>query len=155
MGEDGKVDPDGRRILSCASVASDDKFDGNHVVFSYTGPNILELSELDDKYCEPEVPECRCNELLDKLLQLEKNVIQIDTMMNVQSFSKGCLCYLGASARAGFKFVQMTQYVNPKPECIDKKPIRKGNPFQPLYISVCDAYETNKCGNGPIKITKT
>ena len=157
LGKDGKVDPDGRRTVSCASVASDDKLDGNHVIFSYPGPghDVLEISDLNDKYCVPDVPECRCNELLDVLLKLEKKAVQIDTMIPVQSFTKYCLCYLGASARAGFKFVQMTQYVNPKPECIDKKPIRKGNPFQPLYISVCDAYETNKCGNGPIRITKT
>ena len=108
LGKDGRVNWDGRRIVSCASVAEDD----------------------------------------------EKDSVQIETMIPFQSFTKYCLCYLGASARAGFEFVQMTQYVNPKPECIDKKPIRKGNPFQPLYISVCDAYETNKCGNGPIKITK-
>ena len=127
LGKDGRVNWDGRRTVSCASVAEDDHI-GKHI-------------------------QCRCNELLNVLLKHEKDSVQIETMIPFQSFTKYCLCYLGASARAGFEFVQMTQYVNPKPECIDKKPIRKGNPFQPLYISVCDAYETNTCGNGSIKIT--
>ena len=44
--------------------------------------------------------------MLEKVLELNPQTDRIDGYMKAKPFIAGCKCYLGAAARAGFRFVE-------------------------------------------------
>ena len=54
---------------------------------------------------------------------------------------KGCRCYLGAAARANFKFVELSNTIE---KCYGTKEITKEEGPN-NYVKVCEYYKKNKC----------
>ena len=98
------------------------------------------------EYCKPKPEACHCKTMLDKLLALNPNIDRIEGRFLPDHFMKGCRCYLGSAARAGFKFVELGGM---KEQCQGKIEFDEYN-----YVETCEEYEKKKCQGENGKITK-
>ena len=145
------------RTLSCAVKKAKNKLDGNHVVFEDPDtPGVdegtLKIHAIKYDYCVPEQSKCQCSNLLHYLF-----VHYIDEITEIKAAFKSdeCRCLLEAAVNAGYKYVQMTQPFNPRPECTQKHPLNGGPGGIGGWVeSACNGYEINNCGSSPITITK-
>ena len=129
-----------------------DERKGNFV--EYDGINdVLHIIRVIDDYCKPEQESCKCNTLLDRMFTLVpvRAINRIDTRIDTMSLMDGCMCYLGAAARVGFRFVKMAG-MHEKPECTDIKEIT--TEFLPRF-HLCQSYVDNECGKQMMTIIKT
>ena len=138
-----------RQILTCAK---DNKLtnEGNYIMYSLNkvkNTDVLHLDNVLGEYCKPKPEACHCKTMLDKLLALNPNIDRIEGRFLPDHFMKGCRCYLGSAARAGFKFVEFIEFNN-----ISLGKIEFG---EHNYKSICEEYEKKKSmAMGKGKITK-
>ena len=128
---------------------------GNFV--EYDGINdVLHIIRVIDDYCKPEEEACRCNPLLDsmfshlpvyRLAAINRIVTRVD--VTHMEYLDGCICYLGAMARAGFHFTKMA---GTQTECTERKAL---STEWIQTFEVCRSYIANGCGNEKMTITKT
>ena len=98
------------------------------------------------EYCKPKPEACHCKTMLDKLLALNPNIDRIEGRFLPDHFMKGCRCYLGSAARAGFKFVELGGM---KEQCQGKIEFDEHD-----YVETCEEFEKKKCAGEKGKITK-
>ena len=95
-------------VLTCS--LEDKKWsNGNHIMYGvYKDGNshVLKIETLIANLCEPKPEKCHCKTLVEKVLELNIQTDRIDGYMKADPFIAGCNCYLGAAARAGFRFVE-------------------------------------------------
>ena len=142
------IEDGGSRFLTCAEPEKDKK-EGNFVEYKRVNDALTIISVRDD-YCKPVTTACQCNPLLDAMfarLPVEE-IERIDTRVDKMKFMDGCVCYLSASARQGFFFVEMA---GTKPECTEVKAF--STEFLPTY-NTCKSYVDNQCGNQLMTIIK-
>ena len=143
-----RLDENLDKILTCAK---DKKLahEGNHIMYLLTkveNIDVLHLGEVLAEYCKPKPEACHCKTMLDKLLALNPNIDRIEGRFLPDHFMKGCRCYLGSAARAGFKFVELGGM---KEQCKGKIEFDEHN-----YVETCEEYEKKKCQGENGKITK-
>ena len=78
------------------------------------GPTTLHMNLVCGTYCKTELESCSCKALLESLLQQDvvKDVVAIQGVFAAYPAIAGCRCYLGASARMGFDFVELDSKKN-------------------------------------------
>ena len=139
-------------ILTCAKDKKTSR-EGNHIRYSIKKEgniNVFHLKNVVGEYCIPKPDACHCKTMLDKLLKEYSNIDRIDGAFVAQPFIKGCRCYLGSAARAGFKFVEFIEFINIKKVSHGKIEFGEHN-----YKSICEEYEKKKSmAMGKGKITK-
>ena len=136
--------------LSCAPKGK--KFnEGNYILYTVGKDkthSFLTLTNVDTEICIPKPKQCHCNTMLDKVLKkvLEQfpGVNRIDGYFSASHFMKGCRCYLGAAARAGFKFIESS-----RGEFSGRIEFTKND-----YVIVCDSLIENGFEEGPAKLYK-
>ena len=148
-----------QQILSCTKKEKH-LLNGNNARFNLDleDRNTLEIIGIDDKYCEPEQLACTCINLMIGIFNLKdefglryKTLIEdLKAKFDASDYENSCICYLRAAYNVGFRFVQMTQFHNPREECTNKKHIHD----QAGYIDICNDYSAANCGSNPVVITK-
>ena len=113
----------------------------------------MNIEDVKAKYCQPksEYGDCSCSRLLDGLLQTEqfKNVAHIQFFMTPEEddYIAAYRCYLGASARAGFRSLKITYATE---RCNGEKAISVG-----AYTNLCEKDLAPKACGGYWDITKS
>ena len=102
---------------------------------------------------EPRPKQCHCSTMLDKVLDRHTNVNEITGTFASANFIGGCRCYLGAAARAEFKFVQMDEPGFLR-RCEERKEISKNKLSPNYYVKVCDTLFRQGCEDKAGRITK-
>ena len=97
----------------------------------------INIEHFNTKYCQPksEHGDCSCSRLFDGLLQSEqfKDVDHLHLLMSPtkkEDYMAACRCYLGASARAGFRSLKITYATE---RCNGEKAISVG-----AYTNLCE-----------------
>ena len=113
---------------------------GNFIAYGLqNGDSHLYIKNVNAEYCKPKPEACHCNRMLDNILAKYSELDEIEGFFMANPFMAGCKCYLGAAARAGFKYVQ---FESTKKKCNKKNKINIKN-----YGKVCKKYNkmSKKC----------
>jgi len=124
---------------------------------------VLNIIDINDKYCDPPVKECTCDELMDKMLQskegheitkedepMHKAVEEIHIVYNVET----CQCILSNAEKVGFKWASLINpQVPPNPrKCARLLPLNSNeNDASPRFL--CEEL-FNECNANRIVLFK-
>ena len=136
-------------MWSCALEGKDPCKEGNHIKYSVSGPpnrRRLDIISVWAEYCKPKPEPCRCSKLMDSVLSKYPELQRITGQFDANPFIKGCNCYLGAAARANFRFVK---FQSSKEECSRQREFNSNT-----YRGICEQYVTMKCTDGIGEVTK-
>ena len=103
---------------------------------------------------EPRPKQCHCGSMLDSILARNKHVKEITGRFTAKAENSmaACRCYLGAAARAKFKYVQMDE-PGSQGHCAKKREINKSKHSINHYVKVCTELIKRGCKNGFGRIT--
>ena len=139
-------------VVQCPNTEDRNEM-GNFISYKITGPE-MSLDNVCMTNCgEPRPKACHCNTMLDKLLARNTNVNEITGLFVARNHIEACRCYLGAAARANFKFVQMDEPGFLK-RCEEKKEISANRLSPNYYVKVCDTLFKQGCEDKGGRITK-
>ena len=114
--------------------------EGNYIRASITRAGAeLFLGDVWAEYCKPKLPKCRCKSLLGTILEDYPKLDTIRGYFAAYPKVAGCRCYMGAAARAGFKYVTMK---SGRDVCDDKQTVNANS-----YVELCNYYKKHKCGS--------
>lgn len=146
----------GFMALTCAVKGANPQ-DGNYIAYvkdkSKDKKNKLHLINVNAESCKPKPKNCHCKTMLGSLLNKFLDVDEIEGYFMANPFMKGCRCYLGTAARAGFKFVQFHsehKECNEKLEFSPKNYTKLCNDFERLAKKCGEDSDTDDYGNGVI-----
>ena len=122
-------------LLTCLRKGTD-TVPGNYIKYAVKD-QMLFLLDVKGDYCDPRPEKCRCKNMLNDVLNEMPDLMGIDGLFTAKPFIAGCRCYLGASARNGFHYVQLKTSISP---CNEKKMITTHT-----YVDVCNWYLENEC----------
>ena len=146
----------GSGFVQCPNTEDPERV-GNHIQYHITGTSMSIKGVCMENCGEPRPKKCHCNKMLDEILARHKAVKEIVGIFSAEKHMAGCRCYLGAAARADFKFVQIDVPVN-VPGCTvfseQKKEISAEKRSPNYYVKVCNNLFEQGCKVLPGKITK-
>ena len=145
-------DGDGGWVVQCPNTEDRNEL-GNFISYKITG-NDMSLDNVCMTNCGESRPkQCHCNAILDKLLARFTNIKEISGLFVARNVIEGCRCYLGAAARANFKFVRIDEEGFLK-RCEEKKEISANKLSPNYYVKVCETLLKQGCEDKLGRITK-
>jgi len=120
---------------------------GNHIEYEVGRDEshiFLKVRKVDAEYCKPKPEDCHCKAMLKMVLARHPEVNRIDGYFNANPFMKGCGCYLGQAAIAGFSLVGDDDI-----ESTERIEFTKEN-----YVQVCKKLQKSNLKEGFAKIYK-
>jgi len=145
-------DQPGEWVVQCPNTEEPEEL-GNFISYEITA-NSMSLDGVCMTNCgEPRPKQCHCSPILDKVLARHTNVNEITGNFAAANYVGGCRCYLGAAARADFKFVQMDEPGFLR-RCEERKEISANKLSSNYYVKVCDTLFRQGCEDKDGRITK-
>lgn len=143
----------GAGFVQCPNTEEPERT-GNYIQYHIKATSMAITGVCMENCGEPRPKQCHCNRMLDKLLARHTNVNEIVGIFSAENYMGGCRCYLGAAARAKFKFVQMDLPSSTSEFCEERKEISAKKRSPNYYVKVCETLHEQGCEGLPGKITK-